>query len=401
MGKKSLEYFDAHFNGKSPSTKRIYTLWLQRFFEYHGTTAEEFYSEAKAVKDGVLNGTVDERDIHFVEGKVNEFVEHLRKPGNNYRKKAYAENTINHCVKAVNAYAQKNKLLLDLSEVSKLSTKTYGKSLARPEQIRRVLTLSAGKRFEHRNNSIVLALKDSGIRESDLAVLMVEDYQRARENAVEMGYSDFAVFKLMESVKTGAHMAIHMGPEATNSIDDYLGSRETGPLFPRRELDGVGGYMVGDEALSAGGLSMLLSRLCREWGDVSGHSLRKFNETKLAGAGVQSQLLALLHGVSTGRDSYLKNYEDGSLTRAYIGAYDELRLFGVGAGLAAQEEMQTQIEALQSQLAAITKYMETFGDPEELRLAVELGRVEKLDSQGVDVEELEKRVRSIRESEKK
>jgi len=353
MEKKAMEYFQEHFNGKDPKTKTIYLRWFGRFMEYLEMTPEEFYLKAKEIKDGVLSGDIDERDENWIPDQLNKYITHLRQPNNHVRAKPYADGTITHVLKAVNAFCKKNKLTIDTSDVAKLEVKTYGKSMALADQIQRMIARSSGRMFELRNTAVVLALKDSGVRVGDLTQLTVESYQKAKANSPEPGY---AIFDPLKAIKTGAFMAVHLGPEATTALDLYLGDRKTGPLFTKRESDGQGGYEVGDDGLSAGGFSMMLSRLAKEWSEISGHSLRKYHETKCGAGGMPSQLIALLNGVSTGRDSYVKNYEDGSLTRFYVKVYPELKIQSKPSKALANEvqSLEAQNQDLQQQIKQLT-----------------------------------------------
>jgi len=343
----AMEHFERHFNGKDSKTKAIYLRWFGRFMEHLDMSPEDFYRKAKMIKDGVLRGEIDERDENWITDQLNTYIAHLRKPNNHVRAKPYADGTITHVLKAVNAFCKKNKLNVDTSDVAKLQVKTYGKHMALADQIKRMIACSTGRMFELRNTAIVTMLKDSGVRVGDLTQLTVEMYHKALGNSPEPGY---AVFDPLRAQKTNAFMAIHVGQEAIKALDLYLGDRKTGPLFLKREPDGQGGYEVGKNGLSSGGFSMMLSRLAKEWPEISGHSLRKYHETKCGAGGMPPQLIALLNGVSTGRDSYVKNYEDGSLTSFYVKVYDELRIFGEQVSAQKIDDQAEKIRELEAEV---------------------------------------------------
>lgn len=428
---EAMKYFEEHFKGKNANTRSTYLRWFNRFMDYLDMTPEEFYEKGKMIKDGVLNGDIDERDENWIATQLNDYIEHLRQPDNHVREKPFKDGTISQILKAVNAFCKRNKLNVDTANLSKLEVKTYGKRMAVGDQIERMVARSSGRMFELRNTAVVMALKDNGARVSDLTQLTVESYHEAKENVAKMWKlakmkgsppPGFAVFEPLKALKTGAFMAVHLGPESTEAIDAYLGDRQTGPLFTKRVADGQGGYVVGDDGLSAGGFSMMLSRLAKEWPEISGHSLRKFHETKCGAGGLAPQLIALLNGVSTGRDSYVQNYYDGTLTRNYIKLYDELRihktvdeetqgeLLELRAKVKELEDQDRQdvdeIAAMRAELADlhdIVKGLEHYRDiitsmeptPELLRGITETMKAEE---EGASTPELERRVRKLRGS---
>lgn len=317
------EYFEDALQGKALPTQRTYRRWFERFMEHLEMTPEDFYVKLDSIDREVRAGTMDRRAADWLERRLSGYIRQLREEG-------FADGTIQHVNKAVSLFLKSNRLpRINSESVDKLKAKTYGQRMARVKDILEMLRRCERANnpfFARRNGSVVMALKDCGLRVSDLSPFKVEDYHKALKASPEPG---FAVFDLITSRKTGALAAPHLGPEATEALDEYLGDRVTGPLFPRREPDGDGRYIIGDEGLSDEGFSMMIHRLAIKLEKVSAHSLRKFHETKLGAAGMSPQLVALLQGTDPGgRGSYVQNYYDGTLTREYVKAYDELRVFG-------------------------------------------------------------------------
>ncbi len=196
------------------------------------------------------------------------------------------------------------------------------------DEIRTLLEFVAGQ-FRIRNRAIIMMLKDTGLRRSDLSKMTVEDYLMARVISTERG--DFKVFRPYPTTKTGEVAYVHIGPEAVEAVDKYLDGRSSGPLFLNR--NGVQVY--------EGNMTMMVKRFARHLDNpdnVSPHSFRKTHRTLLE-ARMPESYMKKLQGKST--DPYIHPEQTGELTEAYIKHYDAITVFKEELEL---EALRTQVE---------------------------------------------------------
>lgn len=106
-----------------------------------------------------------------------------------------------------------------------------------------------------------------------------------------------------------------------------------------------------------------------------------------------SQLIALLNGVSTGRDSYVKNYEDGSLTRFYTKIYPELKIQS-----RTTENQNQELEAIKQELATLKQIINDAGLTKTVN---KQGQITKLEELGLSDAALEDLIRIIRKDREK
>jgi integrase len=222
-------------------------------------------------------------------------------------------------------------------------------------EIRELYDAFGRANFRIRNQAILLFLKDSGLRISDLARLDVSLYREAEEIADRDDYDvqrgeRFKVFDPFETKKTGDYAHIVIGPESVKAVDDYLGERREGPLF----LSAKGGR------LSTKALSELFrtlrvkGRLKGNFSKVSAHSLRKFHYTKLQHIG--EKLVFYLEG-KTGYTYEKPSKRD--YIEPYIKNYDRLRVFGSAEAQVKElkanlERRDSEMEALKDKIEALT-----------------------------------------------
>jgi len=217
-----------------------------------------------------------------------------------------------------------------------------------PEQIRELYE-SMPWEFRLRNQALIMFLKDSGLRVSDVARLNVGDWMAAETYVNEKG-EKFKVFRPLRTLKTGSMAYPVVGPETVEAVERYLEERRrsgerltaSSPLF----VDRFG------KRLNERAMSTLLYRLCKrmgpEWWRISAHSFRKFHTTMLE-AVMPKSYVAKLQGKKA-MDS-LAPYErpeeiPGELPKAYMKAYDRLRVFK-SADAERMEAMERDIERLQ------------------------------------------------------
>jgi integrase len=204
------------------------------------------------------------------------------------------------------------------------------------EQIKELLD-KVGAEFRKRNRAIIMFLKDSGIRISDLSRLNVEDFLEAEE--IKRGGDRFKVFKDFTTQKTGDIAKIHIGTEAVEALEPYIGDRRTGPLFLNRSGERLGSNHISEII----GKMKRRGKLNGKFDKISAHSLRKFHYSNL---NMREDYILLLEGKST--SVYLDDPED--LTDEYIKNYDNLRIFGTSIDRDEAERLRGEISSLKAQL---------------------------------------------------
>lgn len=315
----ALEYWKDELEALAPATREAYLRDFNRFLERQGITAEELYTMQKEALTGE-----DPRDRRKVALIVRNYMKELLEEG-------YAPGSARNKVKPIASFFDANELDFKLKRRDKPKVVSDGQRFMRPDQIRMAFD-SVGTEMKLRNRALIMLLKDSGLRVSDVANRNVGDYLEAMELLNEAG-ERFKVFQTQQSEKTGQNAFIHIGPEAIEALDKYLEERrEDGelhleaPLFPGRD----------GSRLSANGITSQMRRLCghlKESPKVSAHSLCKFHRTMLESAGVLSSWIKKLQGRAANTYSRPEQtnahpeYTD-ELTEAYIMAYDALRIHG-------------------------------------------------------------------------
>ncbi len=284
------------------NTQQSYKRYLNRYLDHVGLSAEELYEWQKRLLD---DG--DPRTNREVARSVAEFMRLMISKGS-------APGTSVVVVNAVKSFMLANSLTFPIRKTDLPVVRTQGSNVVTLEQIREIYD-SVPNRYKARNRALIMVLKDSGLRASDVSNISVENYLAAKLLETEKG--SFRVLKPLSTQKTGEVAFVHLGPEAVKDVDNYLGGRVSGPLFLDR--DGL--------AMSSNAVSMVIRRNVA-WVDhiekVSAHSFRKTHRTLLE-ARIPESYVKKLQGKST--DSYIHPEQTGELTKAYIENYDAIRVF--------------------------------------------------------------------------
>lgn len=209
---------------------------------------------------------------------------------------------------------------------------TVGQKMMRADQQRELLD-SQNRFNKKRNTAILLMLKDSGWRVSDLQILSIENYTDA-EGFTNEGGEQFRVFNPALTEKCRIKGILHLGPESCEAIDAYLEERREKGL-----IDGYPRLFINRSHKPFGNDTMagMISQQCRLLGPkfkkLSAHSLRKFHRSMLLDASVPFSWIDKYQGKKP--DPYARPGEisapddQNKLTERYIAAYDALRIFGL------------------------------------------------------------------------
>jgi len=230
--------------------------------------------------------------------------------------RGFAIGTAHLVSNAVKSFMKANGLLFPLYSRDLPRRTVQGSRVVRLDEIRELWDV-VGNELKLRNRALLMVLKDTGLRVSDMCSLTCEMYHGARVVETEKGV--FRVFRPYVTVKTATTAYIHIGPESCEAVDLYLKDRVKGPLFLGRT----------GKPMTKTALTMLIHRTASrlvemDMSGVSAHSFRKTHRTLLEAHIPQSYVLKL-QGKAT--DPYIHPEQTGELTEAYIKHYDAITVF--------------------------------------------------------------------------
>lgn len=326
----ALEYWESEIFNLAPSTRKNYRHALKMFLEWMDTDEEGLYQQHKeAIEDS------DSRKSRLVPLKVRNYMAEQVEKG-------YAAGTAQITANAVKSFFQANELQIAIRPRDMPRGGSVGSRVILPDQLRYYYD-NVNAPFRNRNRALISFLKDSGLRVSDASNMNVEDFRQSETRKTDSG--EFRILKPFKTRKTGEIAYVHLGPEAVTDVSRYLADRMSGPLFLGR----------GGKRLTSEAITMIFTRLgkkLKESGRVSAHSLRKFHRTRLESKMPESWVKKL-QGKAT--DPYTHPEQTGELSKAYIAAYDQLRVLDqVGV----DQEARKEIDMLRSQVTTLQRLIE-------------------------------------------
>jgi integrase len=290
---------------RSQSTRDHYVLYFKKFAEWMGKSPDELIEMQKAAR----NHTGDLRENRVLEGKVKGFMKHLEDHGYSVatRKIVYA---------SVLSFFESNVYPLDMHPHDRPSGESRGSRIPEKEEIVKMLNAAKSQRYR----AAILALKDSGLRISDLVQLRWEDVEDLGE-----GFWGWKVLTRKRKVQATPFM----GPEATEALK--LLPRKDERIFPINPtvLSNTIGKIIKSASLK----------------DVTAHGLRKFFNVELQAARISREWRYQMMGKKTGA------YDENRLTKlfaAYREAYDNLRVYGAGVNVEV-EKLKKNMEELRAE----------------------------------------------------
>lgn len=335
---EAVEYWMGELSGKSDSTKEKYLVYFKRFADWLREDPEKIISIRR---EDVRSDDV--RVQRRYESKLLLYIAYLKEKG-------FSTSTQQVAFAAVSSFFEMSYLPLRMRRGDYPSGDSMGYRAATKEDVLRLLD-AAGD--DSRLRAVILFLKDSGLRVSDLVRLRFKDVSKYLEEGDE-----FIPVKIVTK-KNGILAKTAIGPEAVAALKDYLVHRREGtraidaediaedaPLFKARTSD--------VRHLSRSSVSSTFNYLVKKaglGGEVSAHSLRKFTETKLEAAGVNPNWVDQIigHRLPGSRGNYSRP-EDDDLFQVYVDAYNELRVFEVPASAAELEKTAAELRKAQSDL---------------------------------------------------
>jgi integrase len=291
-------------------TKKIYLSHFKRFLKRWNITADKLYEMRKA-------------DFQSIEPLERKRIERMVKTSMSELEKAgYAASTCKNVRKAVSSFLESMDMELHLKKKDMPKGESKGQVVITAPQIRKMCDQMISW-LRLRNRSMLLTLKDNGLRISDLSMIDYGYWLQAKTILNEHGET-FKVFDPEKTEKMKVIAYVHLGPESVAAIEEYLEDRqdrgeiltEKSPLFL-----GQNGERITKNALT--NLFRYQARNLR-LKMVSAHSLRKFHTTSLEDAGMPANWIKKLQGKAA--SVYSQPEKTGKLTEKYIECYDALRV---------------------------------------------------------------------------
>lgn len=307
----AYEYWLSELSLLAPKTQRNYKHYFNMYLEYAKQSPDELYQWQKRLLDDgdprtnrevALNVAHCIRDLVEGEYQPNPDVDRL------------SSGTAAIVASSVRSFMKANGLVFPLSNRDIPKVNSNGSRVIMLDEIKQLWDV-VGNELKDRNRALLMVLKDTGLRVSDVVSLTCEMYYGSR--VIETQQGTFRVLDQYTTIKTSEPAYIHLGPESCESVEVYLAGRRNGPLFLDR-----GGEPMSDEALT-----MLIRRTVSRLENmhkVSAHSFRKTHRTLLESR-IPESYVKKLQGKST--DPYIHPEQTGELTKAYLENYDVLRVF--------------------------------------------------------------------------
>ena len=316
---------------KAENTRKLYLFYFKSFLKRWDITASELYEMRKA-------------DFQSIEPIERKRIERMVKTSMAELKKAgYSASTCNQTGKAVSSFFDSMDMELRLKKKDMPKGESKGQVLISAPQILKIYERMVFA-YRLRNRAILLSLKDSGLRVSDLSMMNYNHWLQAKTILNEHAET-FKVFDPEHTKKMKVIAYVHLGPESVMAIDKYIEDRqerdeiltEESPLFIGQD----------GERITRNALTCIFLRQAKKlkFKRISAHSFRKFHTTILEEAGMPENWIKKLQGKVA--SVYSQPEETGKLTERYLACYDALRVLEKPRG---EDEQHEKIDKLTHEL---------------------------------------------------
>jgi len=306
------EFWMEEMARRSESTRQRYRTFLDKFCGFVGADPDEIVEARKRDLE-----SSDPRVRRRFEILLKRFINHLEAEG-------YSVSSLQVAYAAVRSFFEAHYMPLVMRRGDYPSGEGIGQKAATKEDLRKMC-----ERTDARGRALILCLKDSGLRVSDLAKLRVGHVKKHLE--AEEEYVPIRIVTKKKRVVARTFF----GPEAVEALREYLKKREKGTRYlkPEELTDSSPLFVTRrKQPLTRSGLSSLVTQLAKRAGleRISAHSLRKFFQTQLEAAGVHPNWIEQMmgHKLEGVRGAYSMP-TDQQLKEAYVNAYHSLRVFPI------------------------------------------------------------------------
>ena len=324
VGRSYDEFVDA-MRGKALSTQKQYSKALSEFLEWADMDTEKLFQQ-----HWDNTRSEDPRDCKIIPRRVIDYMRYLKE------EQGKAPSTCDQVKKAVSKFFEANSVPFKVNgDAFKITYK--GKDRVTKEQIKTLLAATSNIR----NQSIIMFLKDSGLRIGDLCHIQVKHVI----NAILL-QKEFHTFSIRQE-KTGLIADPVIGPECIDYLRMWWNARrqygcsedpeayvycslENKPDITTKNGIKRQGTKIGDQVKS-GTLSSVFDRLVKKTGlnieNISAHSLRKYHQTQCQAGGVPDTWINVMTGRKTAGSlrAYVKP-DPEQLQSFYVTAYEKLAI---------------------------------------------------------------------------
>lgn len=306
----SYKYWLAQLEGKSESTKELYTIYFGKFLEYTNLTPNHLIE----LQRKAMEGDGDPREDQVVESMVRKWLADMKGVKSAGTRKAM--------LTAVRSFFTLNFHPLRMLRSDVPQGESVGSRI--PEKDEVIHIADAGK-WKYR--AAVMFLKDSGLRISDVVKVMWED-------KVDLG-DGFWNFNLVTQ-KKHVQACAFVGPETTRLLEQF--PTKTGRIFrtAKEHMDDQVNHLIKKAGIQG----------------VSAHGLRKYFKTSLQTARVPEEYILRMMGKKA---SVYSETRRSQLFEAYQKAYPELSLY-------AQKEREEEAKALRARVVELERDSQAFGE---------------------------------------
>jgi site-specific recombinase XerD/uncharacterized coiled-coil protein SlyX len=350
----------SELGNRSEATREKYKAFLLRFCEWCRKNPDELVKQRK--QDLMSKDPIEQRKI---ESYLKGFIASLEKDG-------YAISTQQVAYAAVRNFFEMHYQSLRMRRGDYPSGESLGSRAATKEDIKKLLNKNS-----KRMKALMLLLKDTGLRASDVVALNYGDVSEGLESDKQF----IPLFLITKKNRITAKT--FLGPEAVDSIKEYISERKEGtrrlppekvsfesPLFRTRTPK--------VKRISRSGLSSTITYHAQRLGvnsQFSAHSFRKYFQTQLESAGVNPNWIDQMigHRLINSRDAY-SHPSDKQLLVSYRKAYNHIRVFG-------ERNFENRITGLESQISdkdIIIESLVTNGSKKEKQIMELKNQIEKL-----------------------
>lgn len=353
---ESWDYFTDELSGMNTETAKVYLRYMKRFLIERDQTAEEFY---EYVKDHLENE--DRRKMKKLSHELDTFYRALIT-----EKGLHIQTVMNYqngVLKFLEANMLKSRLQYrlkvngDVKRVHPESFTSGGKDKAESSEIRKLIHYQG----EPRNISVILTMRDTGLRVSDIALLQIKHIQGILDNPTIEWYTFEITPKKNLKQTTPLKANPVMGTESVEALRRWLELREEQHGLDNSDPNGYVYCAVYDNLkgtrrgapVHPTTFSNMIRITRKKAGikkEISPHSLRKTHSTNLTGAGVPERWVNVMQGKKgTGTQGVYQKPNPEELIKVYRDAYHVLSLDGKSQS-EEMSDLRSQVETLNEKL---------------------------------------------------
>ena len=316
---ESQNYWERALSSRAPSTQQKYKQYFKKFCTFTGKTPNELIAQRRKELQ-----VEDPREKRGSECLLKAFMVQLQN-------QEYSPATRQLIFAAIKSFYESNEYPLRTKRGDYPKGKSMGSRGITKPLIKQIIEAPKFMKDVAKMKALIFFLKDTGLRVSDVRKLNYGHVKDGLEKNL-----DFIPLQI-RTQKSGIIAKTFIGPEAVESLKEYLKQRKKGTrkLKPETITDDTPLFRTNRQGkvrrISRVGLSGLIGFQCKKTGTtkLSAHSFRKFLQTNLDAAGISPNFIDQILGHSLpGTRGVYSLPSDEILLENYRSAYDShLRVY--------------------------------------------------------------------------